>query len=69
MNITITGKDLQATDAIKDYVAKKVERIEKYFDSHKYVFSGFQPNLLFFVFPIENLIGLRGNGGFYEGLH
>lgn len=31
MNITITGKDLQATDAIKDYVAKKVERIEKYF--------------------------------------
>lgn len=31
MNITITGKDLQATDAIKDYVEKKVERIEKYF--------------------------------------
>ena len=31
MNITITGKDLQATEAIKDYVAKKVERIEKYF--------------------------------------
>lgn len=31
MNITITGKDLQATEAIKDYVEKKVERIEKYF--------------------------------------
>ena len=31
MNITITGKDLQATEAIKDYVAKKLERIEKYF--------------------------------------
>ena len=31
MNITITGKDLQATEAIKDYVDKKVERIEKYF--------------------------------------
>jgi putative sigma-54 modulation protein len=31
MNITITGKDLQATEAIKEYVAKKVERIEKYF--------------------------------------
>lgn len=31
MNITILGKDLKATDAIKDYVAKKVERIEKYF--------------------------------------
>ena len=31
MNIIITGKDLQATDAIKDYVAKKLERIERYF--------------------------------------
>lgn len=33
MNITITGKDLQATEAIKDYVAKKLERIEKYFQN------------------------------------
>ncbi|MBQ6992486.1 MAG: ribosome-associated translation inhibitor RaiA [Clostridia bacterium] len=31
MNITISGKDLKATDAIKDYVGKKVERFEKYF--------------------------------------
>ena len=32
MNITITGKDLKATEAIKEYVAKKLERIEKYFE-------------------------------------
>lgn len=32
MNITITGKDLKATEAIKDYVEKKMERVEKYFD-------------------------------------
>ena len=32
MNIKITGKDLKATDAIKDYIGKKLERIEKYFD-------------------------------------
>lgn len=32
MNIKIVGKDLKATDAIKDYTAKKLERIEKYFD-------------------------------------
>lgn len=32
MNIKITGKDLKATDAIKDYVEKKLERIQKYFD-------------------------------------
>ncbi len=33
MNIKITGKDLKATEAIKNYVEKKVERLEKYFDT------------------------------------
>ena len=32
MNIKIVGKDLKATEAIKEYVGKKLERIEKYFD-------------------------------------
>lgn len=31
MNIKITGKDLKATDAIKDYVEKKVDKLVKYF--------------------------------------
>ena len=31
MNITISGKDLKATDAIKDYAEEKFERLEKYF--------------------------------------
>ena len=31
MNITITGKEIKATEAIKDYVEKKLTRIEKYF--------------------------------------
>ena len=31
-NITITGKDIKATEAIKEYTEKKMERIEKYFD-------------------------------------
>ena len=35
MNITITGKDLKATEAIKDYVEKKLERIEKYFEGEE----------------------------------
>lgn len=30
MNIIITGKDLKATDAIKEYVEKKCERLQKY---------------------------------------
>ena len=32
MDITITGKDVKATEAIKDYVEKKMERVEKYFE-------------------------------------
>lgn len=32
MKIKITGKDVKATEAIKKYVEKKMERIEKYFD-------------------------------------
>lgn len=31
MNITISGKDLKATEAIKDYAEKKMERLSKYF--------------------------------------
>ncbi len=31
MNIKITGKDLQATEAIKDYIERKLERLVKYF--------------------------------------
>ena len=34
MNIKITGKDLKATEAIKEYVEKKLERVEKYFDEN-----------------------------------
>ena len=33
MNIKITGKDLKATEAIKDYAEKKLGRLEKYFES------------------------------------
>ena len=31
MNIKITSKELEATDAIKDYIEKKAERLVKYF--------------------------------------
>lgn len=31
MNIKIVGKELKATDAIKDYIEKKSEKLEKYF--------------------------------------
>ena len=31
MNMRITGKDVKVTEAIKDYIEKKMERLEKYF--------------------------------------
>ena len=33
MNIKITGKELKATDAIKNYIEEKSERLEKYFET------------------------------------
>ena len=33
MNIKITGKELKATEAIKDYLEKKLSRLEKYFET------------------------------------
>ena len=33
MQIKITGKELKVTEAINDYVEKKMERIAKYFDN------------------------------------
>lgn len=33
MNITITGKDVKATEAIKEYVGKKLTRIGKYYET------------------------------------
>ena len=32
MNIKITGKDLKATEAIKDYIEKKMSRLDKYYE-------------------------------------
>ena len=35
MNIKITGKDLKATEAIKDYIEKKMTRLEKYYEGEE----------------------------------
>lgn len=32
MNIKITGKEVKATEAIKDYLEKKLDRVQKYFE-------------------------------------
>ena len=33
MEIKITGKELEVTEAIKDYVERKLERVDKYFEN------------------------------------
>ena len=35
MNIVITGKEVKATEAIKEYVERKLERIERYFEGEE----------------------------------
>ena len=35
MNIKITGKELKATDSIKEYIETKAERLQKYFDENE----------------------------------
>ena len=32
MKVRITGKELKATDSIKEYAEKKLERVQKYFE-------------------------------------
>ena len=32
MKVQVTGKDFKVTDAISDYVERKLERVDKYFD-------------------------------------
>lgn len=39
MNIKITSKELEATDAIKDYIEKKAERLVKYFGEEFEVYA------------------------------
>ena len=33
MEIKVTGKELKITDAINDYIERKMDRIEKYFEN------------------------------------
>lgn len=50
-------------------ILNETEDIVKYYKSKKYIFSKFKPNIIFYVFPIENLKRLRDKEtGFYAGL-
>lgn len=55
-------------EKVEEAMNIEVNSIKKYFQDHKYNFEGFFPQLIFFVFPLEDLDNLRGDDGFYAEL-
>lgn len=49
-------------------IKKQIKGIKNYFNKNLYTFDGFEPEILFLVFPIKDLDKLRGEEGFYAGL-
>lgn len=56
--------------AVFTMIEQETESIQKYYLSHKYEFEGFNPEILFYIFPIQDLERIRNKEtGFYAGLH
>ena len=50
-------------------VVSEAENVRDYYKRHSYVFDGFSPEIIFYVFPIESIDRLRDKEkGFYAGL-
>lgn len=57
------------TSQLFQMIEKETETIRDYFSKHIYTFAGFSPEIVFYVFPIENIERLRDKEkGFYAGL-
>lgn len=51
-------------------IIDEVESIKKYYCSRSYAFSGFSPEIVFYIFPIQSIARLRNKEtGFYAGLY
>lgn len=58
-------------DAAKLYegILAEVDDLKKFFNNRSYVFANFNPEIIFYVFPIKSISGLRDKEkGFYAGL-
>lgn len=55
-------------DKLKIEIDKEVEWAKKNFNK-LFSFQSITPKLIFFIFPLEDLEKLRGDEGFYAGLH
>ena len=50
-------------------VISEAETVRDYYKRHTYVFDGFSPEIVFYIFPIESIDRLRDKEkGFYAGL-
>ena len=51
-------------------ISMELKEVQKYFNSKTYNFSGFNPEIVIYIFPIEDINKLRNiDGGFYDGLY
>ena len=56
--------------AVFAMIEKETESIQEYYLSHKYEFDSFEPEILFYIFPIQDIARVRSKEtGFYAGLH
>lgn len=65
------GEDTVYRDANALYqmIEEETISIRDYYKSHAYVFHGFSPEIVFYIFPIESIERLRDKEtGFYAGL-
>lgn len=64
------GKDsvYKNVNDVEKKIKKEKESIKKYFSEKSFEFKGYIPKLIFFVFPLDDIKGLRSKEGFYEGL-
>ena len=59
----------QDTQKIYKRIETETLKMKDYFNKHSYTFSGFTPEIVFYVFPIESIERLRNKEtGFYAGL-
>ena len=56
------------TMKVEDRMKTEISWMKHYFEKN-FEFENIKPKLIFIVFPIENIEALRGDEGFYAGLH
>ena len=61
MNIKITGRSIEVTDAMKDYIEKRLERLEKAFE----ILASKEVNLIVLKYFIEKGDGVEAYNLYY----